>query len=133
VNGLFSFDFVKQVLLDRSYHGNHIFLCAFDLGYGSSAGAAVELVREHAVNVNFALGGLNWKLVLETTAATAHQSAALIPKNLNPDSFFSTLRAREEFRQMLLRNANNFPSSSPHHPILLYRRGHAVPVFDVCP
>lgn len=78
------------------------------------AGESIELIGEHAVYVDFAMGLSGRKLVLEAAAPTAHNSTVLVPIQFNSDRFLSTPRTREKLGQTFFWNADNLSPSPPH-------------------
>ena len=55
------------------------------------------MVGEHAVNVNFALGGFDWELFLQTAIAADRDCLRFVAFDFDADGFFPASWAREEF------------------------------------
>jgi hypothetical protein len=91
----FGFYFLEQVFFNTPKHANNLSCLGTFKGY-RSPGSAIDFVCEHAVNVHFALGLLNWKFGFKPAATTAYYGAALFPKNLHANCFFSAPWAGEE-------------------------------------
>jgi len=78
------------------------------------AGLSVNFVGEHAVDIDLTLRLLYRELLLKTTATATDFCTGLFTQNVYLNGLFATPWAREELRQLLLRNMNDLLSSSTH-------------------
>ncbi len=85
MDGSFGFDLFEKTLLNRTHHQEPTLLCTLGSRHGSRFRLGIKLVSEHAVDIDFALGRLDWKLLFEAAAPATDLGSSLFSHDVNPN------------------------------------------------